>query len=594
MRSTRRAIHARRIFLPFLSYDGSGLICRKGGAVTLSTRLLRKRPNILMIMVDEERFPPVYEGAAIKTWSKRQLQAHQFLRKHGMEFTNHYVSATACCPSRATLFTGQYPSLHGVSQTSGAAKMPPDSDMFWLDPNTVPTLGDYFQAAGYRTYYKGKWHFSNADIHVPGTHRSIPSYQRGTGIPDPELEQLYLQANRLNGYGFSEWIGPEPAGAAPHNSGSSAAIGINGRDVVYGSDVVQLIRQLDHEQHHLSPFQDYQPWLIVASLVNPHDITLFGDITQELPFFRFHVEDSVPDVEPPPTQRETLRTKPRCQASYRDVYPQAFQPISDNSLYRRLYYQLQKNADQQMMRILQTLADSSLYRETIVLFTSDHGDMLGAHGYLHQKFYCAYEEALHVPLVIHNPLLFPVPQTTQQLTCHVDLLPTLLGLIGADTVAIQAELKQTHSEVREPVGRDLSSLILGSGTPKRLDEPLYFMTEDDVTKGQHQVSLLGQPYQSVVAPNRIETVIATVRYNQQKTIWKYSRYFDYENVFGDNCPAPDEYELYNVTEDPLEVFNLASPVYATPQTEPIRQYMATLLDEQRRQKRLTPSPADET
>ncbi|MFD2368766.1 sulfatase-like hydrolase/transferase [Brevibacillus sp. GCM10020057] len=553
----------------------------------MSTRPLRKRPNILLILVDEERYPPVYEGPAIKAWSKKQLQAHRFLRSHGLEFISHYVSSTACCPSRATLFTGQYPSLHGVSQTSGAAKRPADSDMFWLDPNTVPTLGDYFRAAGYRTYYKGKWHISNADISIPGTHQSVPSYQRGTGIPAPGLEQLYLQADRLDGYGFSGWIGPEPAGGAPHNSGSSAAFGVNGRDVVYSSDVISLLRQLAAKQQH-SPESEIQPWLLVASFVNPHDIVLFGDIASQLPFFRFHVEDTVPHVEPPPTQRETLRTKPRCQASYRDVYPHAFQPITDHAFYRRIYYQLQKNADQQIMRILQTLADSPLYRDTIIVFTADHGDLLGAHGNLHQKWYCAYEEVIHVPLIIHNPLLFPVPKVTQQLSCHVDLLPTLLGLIGADPAALQKELAQTHSEVRPPVGRDLSPLILGTGTPQRLDEPLYFMTDDDVTKGQHQVSLLGQPYQSVIPPNQVETVIAYVRFDQKKTVWKYSRYFSGEQT-GDACPAvPDEYELYNLTDDPLEVFNLASPVYATPKTEPVRQRMAELLDEQRRQKRLTP------
>lgn len=551
----------------------------------MPARLLRKRPNILLILVDEERYPPVYEGAAIKAWSQRQLQAHRFLRSHGLDFKSHYVSSTACCPSRATLFTGQYPSLHGVSQTSGAAKRPADSDMFWLDPNTVPTMGDYFRAAGYRTYYKGKWHFSNPDIHVPGTHLSIPTYQMGTGIPDPRLEQLYRNAERLEGYGFSEWIGPEPVGAAPHNSGSSAARGINGRDVIYGSEVVQLIQRLEHEQSQHT--RDAQPWLIVASFVNPHDITLYGDVTETLPIFRFHVDESVPDVEPPPTQRETLRTKPRCQASYRDVYPQAFQPISDNAFYRRLYYQLQKNADQQIVRILQALFASSFYRDTIIVFTSDHGDLLGAHGNLHQKWYCAYEEMIHVPLIIHNPVLFPETRTTSELTCHVDLLPSLLGLIGADPAELRAELEQTHSEARHLVGRDLSPLILGTGTPERSGEPLYFMTDDDVTKGQHQVSLLGQAYHSVIPPNRVETVIAALRLDQQKTIWKYSRYYTCDGDDGSLAP-PDEFELYNLTDDPLEVFNLASPVYSSPKTEPVRQRMAALLEEQRRLKRLTP------
>lgn len=65
----------------------------------MSTRLLRKRPNILLILVDEERYPPVYEGAAIKAWSEAHLQAHRFLRRHGMEFSSHYISSAACSPS---------------------------------------------------------------------------------------------------------------------------------------------------------------------------------------------------------------------------------------------------------------------------------------------------------------------------------------------------------------------------------------------------------------------------------------------------------------------------------------------------------------
>jgi arylsulfatase A-like enzyme len=67
-----------------------------------------------------------------------------------------------------------------------------------------------------------------------------------------------------------------------------------------------------------------------------------------------------------------------------------------------------------------------------VVFTSDHGDLLGAHGDLHQKWYMAYDEAVHVPLIISNPRLFPEPQSTHTLTGHTDLLPTLLGLAGLD------------------------------------------------------------------------------------------------------------------------------------------------------------------
>ncbi|MCI0732682.1 MAG: sulfatase-like hydrolase/transferase, partial [Methylococcaceae bacterium] len=73
-------------------------------------------------------------------------------------------ASVACCPGRASIYTGQYPSLHGVTQTTGAAKDAFDPDVFWLDTNSVPTFGDYFRTAGYRTFWRGKWHASDADM----------------------------------------------------------------------------------------------------------------------------------------------------------------------------------------------------------------------------------------------------------------------------------------------------------------------------------------------------------------------------------------------------------------------------------------------
>ena len=99
----------------------------------------KKRPNFLVILVDEERFPTVYENEELKEWRKNHLKTHELLRKNGMTFLNHYIGSTACSPSRTTLYTGQYPSLHGVTQTTGAAKGAFDPDVYWLDPNTVPT-----------------------------------------------------------------------------------------------------------------------------------------------------------------------------------------------------------------------------------------------------------------------------------------------------------------------------------------------------------------------------------------------------------------------------------------------------------------------
>ena len=125
-----------------------------------------------------------------------------------------------------------------------------------------------------------------------------------------------------------------------------------------------------------------------------------------IPEFKFKVDDTIPTIPPPPTFRESLLTKPHCQLSYKRTYGTALQPTVNTPFYRKLYYQLQKNVDEQMFKVFNALQNSSFYEDTIVIFFSDHGELLGAHGGLHQKWYCAYEEAIHVPLIFHNPLLF--------------------------------------------------------------------------------------------------------------------------------------------------------------------------------------------
>ncbi|AYV80982.1 MAG: DUF229 domain-containing protein [Harvfovirus sp.] len=564
------------------------------------------KPNILFIMTDEMRFPPVYETDEIKLWREKYLTGINRLRKGGVEFLNHYAASTACAPSRASLACGQYPSLTGVSQTDGAAKTAFDSDMFWLDANTVPTIGSYFSTAGYKTFYKGKWHVSDADIIIPGTHDAQPSYNDVTGVPDSKEVSLYLHANRLNKFGWDDWVGPEPHGGNPRKSGSSAAIGLSGRDVVYTAEVLQLIDQLDKSNIK-------EPFFLIASLVNPHDIALWGNITKDLPIFNFKVDSSVPFIPPSPTANEDLSTKPSCQQSYKEQYQLGFQPTTDTETYRRLYYSLILSADNNINLMLDALHASRFADNTIVVMLSDHGDTIGAHN-LFQKWYTAYEEAIHVPLIIKMPS--QKSRKIKMLTSHVDILPTLLGLANINIKETQKELKKTHSEVRELVGRDLANIILGKCS--ETDEPIYFMTDDDVLLGQNQTTLTGKPYDAVIQPNHIETVITVLPTgkNRQNETWKYSRYFDNPQFWTNPCESnvlvhttneignlsasisvnitkttvvPDQYELYNITADPIEAKNLAHSKFATSRTKKIQKYLTELLKEQSKEKRLYPN-----
>ena len=318
-----------------------------------------------------------------------------------------------------------------------------------------------------------------------------------------------------------------------------------------------------------------------------------------------------------------LNKKPKAQASYRDTYHVWLNPVLDDEQYCRYYYQLHKNVDGEMMKVFTALQNSRYKDDTIVVFTSDHGEMLVAHGGMHQKMYQAYEETTRVPLMIWYPKLITGPRSVDTLTSHADLAPTLLGLAGIDPEQIsqiRQALAVNHSDAVPFVGRDLSPLILGDDP--EFNDPVYYMTDDDPSRGLHMYRRFGVGYRPVVEPNHVETVIARLADGH---LWKFSRYFDnpqywsspdtdtpedvlqvqperdpvppssdvmpawaplgYEAI-AKNRPEHDDFEMYDLDDDPMELLNLyvAPPATALPQ----QAVLAQLLAEQRTQKRLTP------
>jgi choline-sulfatase len=118
---------------------------------------------------------------------------------------------------------------------------------------------------------------------------------------------------------------------------------------------------------------------------------------------------------------------------------------------------------------------------------------------------------------------------------HIDILPTLLGLAGLDADALRRQIEANYTDAVPLVGRDLSPLVLGRIDPDRVHEPLYYMTDDDPSRGLNQVNFIGIGYQSVKQPNHVEAVIARM---EDGHIWKLARYFDNPR-FWSTPPAPD-------------------------------------------------------
>jgi arylsulfatase A-like enzyme len=550
------------------------------------------RPNVLVILTDQLREPPGYESDELARFRAEAMPGVERLRRDGVSFAHHYPMATACAPSRASLLTGQYPSLHGVAQTDGLAKEADGPDMSWLAPDGVPTLGDWFRAAGYRTFFKGKWHASHSHLDADDGDGHLLSID-DDGVPIEANVRRYLEADLLDEFGFSEWVGPEPHGLGKHNTGTV-------KDPFTADETIELLGRLAGEERG-------KPWLTVCSFLNPHDDSLFGvvGLTQGL---RCH-PSQVPPIAQAPTHDEDLSTKPACQASYNEEWGRILAPQPWVETHLKFYYQLQATVGEQITRVLDALAASPAVEDTIVVFTSDHGDMQGAHGGMHEKWHVAYEEALHVPLVVAGTGIPAGSREVEMPTSHADLLPTLLGLAGIDQDEALGVLGRDHREARPLVGRDLSPAIRGG---EEDPVPILFTTDDEISEGSvsgpspfQRLARKVRIYSEIAQPNHLETVVAEVEVDGAPHLIKLSRYHDNQQFWtvpGERDerlrrretvtvtePEPDEFELYDLTRDPYEERNLAHPDHADEGSRALRERMLGLLIEQLEAKRLAPS-----
>jgi choline-sulfatase len=388
-----------------------------------------KRPNILVIMTDEERYPPVYETDALRAFRSAQLPGQQALRARGAELHRHHAASTACVPSRACLFTGHYPTLHGVRTTDGAAKSAHDPNMFWLDPNTVPTMGHYFRAAGYRTYYRGKWHVSHADLTTPDTRAAIASSD-DDGAPIEANTALYRAADRLDAVRVPRVDRARPArgGARQLRAAARPDLRRSGRRAVHRARAVRGRRAVADGRLVRQPARHRAVRRAVGGV--------------GLRVRRRHG----PGVPEPPTQDESLRTKPSCQADFVDKYGKVFLPQPQIPIYRRFYYYLHKLVDAQVARVLGRLGVAVPRRHDRRLHLGPRRDARGARRDAPEVAQRLRRDAPRA--AADRRARRPGGRRVDHLSSHVDLLPTLLGLAGLDAGALAGAVGGTPRRSR--------------------------------------------------------------------------------------------------------------------------------------------------
>lgn len=375
----------------------------------------QNRPNVLILCIDQwDMHMDLPEGVELPTLTR--------LQKLGVSLDRHYCTVPICTPSRTTMWTGQHAKNVGMWD---------NTNFPWIDSMSpdVPTLGTMMRAEGYYTAFKGKWHVS---------------------------EIAPFTENALEPYGFSDFqLWGDPWGGPLEG------------EIKDGATALETVDWLQYK----APKD--QPWLLVSSMVNPRDIMYLAE-EDEFPGAgdnavfakQLHASQDLGitrewfDPELPPNFDDDLEQMPYGPRAYKQFVEQHYTTVRDNKpeawKKRRNYLiNCMRLVDREFGRILAELDRQNLWENTVVIFTSDHGEMNGAHK-MHQKGGIHYQEAT----VVNLTAVVPGGESGVQSTAvgsHLDLTPTVLGFAG---------VTDTEREARYPQlpGRNLAEVLRSPST----------------------------------------------------------------------------------------------------------------------------------
>jgi arylsulfatase A-like enzyme len=458
-----------------------------------------KGMNVILFLTDQERaiqhFP--------RNWLRENLPGMRRLRRHGLSFERAFTNACMCSPARSTLMTGFFPAQHGVKYT--LEEDMPASEYPQVNmplPAEMPNPATVMKAAGYNVVYKGKWHCSK-----------------------PEVKED-AKPSDLEKYGFLRWNPPD---AGANQTVPEAGGGYVDNDGRFVESVGEMAAGDEGVMQYLgSAAAQQQPFFLVVSLVNPHDVLFYPSRTfEEAGYDPSWLQG---DIEVPATNEEDLSTKPTVQEEFLRIFNLTGKPRTqaEKRAYLNYYGNLMRSSDNYLVNVLDKLEETGLLDDTLIVRTADHGEMGLTHGGLRQKNFNFYEEAIRVPLVYSNPKLFPRPLKSDALVSHVDFLPTLASLAGAP--------KSARADWQ---GVDYSSLVLDP-SPKASTQDYVVFTYDDYQSGQNS-----PPYPK--PPNHIVSI--------REGRWKLAKYYD---VAKENPKRP-QWEMYDLKSDPEETENIAHP-----------------------------------
>lgn len=379
--------------------------------------------NIVFIIVDQQTHQLL--GGPEYT-----LQGTSRIARNGVSFANHYIASAQCSPSRATLLTGRPPQYHHVIDQMQFDFVPT------LNPS-IPNMGSVLKGLGYKTAYFGKFEMDKSIL-----------------TPKPDVN--YSRAAQA--YGFDVFSAGGDIGSAPLS-------GFENDSFIAGESVRWLRNAALQSRKHGEPF------FMVAAFVNPHDI-MYGDANVPgEPRVQKPVTPSATPPPPPnsiyekkwpltlaPSLSESLSARgvPEALSEYKKGWDGWSGTIPTDredmwTIFYNYYLNTIQDNERSVKQIVDVFDEMDLWRDTVVIFTADHGEMGGSHGGLKGKGPFIYEQNAHVPMFIAHPT-GATGAKCRALTSHLDLVPTFVGLTGLP-------MEKRTEAVKGLPGRDVSTLL---------------------------------------------------------------------------------------------------------------------------------------
>lgn len=448
------------------------------------------QPNIIVFMTDHQRGDTILNDSRVITPNIDRF------RQQAVTFTDAYCPSPHCCPSRATFFSGRYPSQHGV----------------WNNVNVSNTLSrglfdnvrlfpEDLKQAGYDLYFSGKWHISAVQgpadfgfelLHHPDTYRQFPN------LPDIKEWETY---------------GPE------HPTDTGAELRTEGRImrpgyhpyIQYGINESPYddAEVVDAAVQKLETLDTEKPFFLFTGPLGPHD-----------PYFvpqRFLDLYDIDSIPLPANFDDDMLDKPTLYRRTKDRYSQ-LSPEEHRESIRR-FYAFCSYEDYLFGKLLDAVEQNGLMENTLLLYISDHGDYIGSHGLWAKGLPC-FREAYHICSMAGGGVVKDPGRMENTLLSIADWAPTFLELAGysaPETLSADSCSEPTPAILSSPCGRSLVP-FLKNEPPAEWRTECYSQTNGNEVYG-----------------------IQRAVWNRK---WKYVfNTFDYD-------------ELYDLENDPLEMHNL--------------------------------------